>query len=51
MSVEACMILLGQELSDKPFSSLSANRALSAHGGSKGGPADDERHHRMSRRL
>ena len=25
--------------------------APSAHGGSRGGPADDERHHQMSRRL
>ena len=45
------ILLAGQELSIKPFSLLSTNRALTAHGGSKGGPADDERHHRMSRRL
>ena len=25
--------------------------APTAHGGSRGGPADDERHHQMSRRL
>jgi hypothetical protein len=28
MSVKACMILLGQELSVKPFRVLSTNRAL-----------------------
>jgi len=41
----ALILSLGQELSDKPFSLLSTNRASLAHGGPKGGPADDERHH------
>jgi hypothetical protein len=40
---------LGQELSVKPFSLLSTNRASLAHGGPKGGPADDERHHQKLR--
>ncbi len=39
------MSIKGRDLSVKPFSLLSTNRASLAHGGPRGGPADDERHH------
>jgi hypothetical protein len=45
LTVARAILCIGQELSVKPFSLLSTNRASLAHGGPRGGPADDERHH------
>ena len=47
LSPPSATLFLGQELSDKPFSLLSALRAARpASGGPKGKPAGDERHRR-----
>jgi len=50
LTVTRYIIRIGQELSVKPFSLLSANRPT-AYGGPRGGPADDEIQHQMSRRY